>query len=98
MEIIHKPEMIPLKNGKTLKTLKVTAKAGMEMPLHHSTREAVIVVLKGEANLKMPEETYALFAGMTFIIPAMVTHSLEIKFDFHAVAIMESNSKIEFES
>ena len=98
MENSNKPEMTPLNNGKTFKTLNITAKAGMEMPLHHSTKEAVIVVLEGEAILKMPDGEHSLKEGTTFIIPAMIEHSLKIRTDFHAIAIMENTSAIEFKS
>jgi len=94
----NKPEMTPLTTGETFKTLNITAKAGMEMPLHHSTKEAVIVVLKGDAILKMPDGEHTLSQESTFIIPAMVEHSLKIKTDFHAIAIMENTSAIQFES
>jgi quercetin dioxygenase-like cupin family protein len=96
MENMNKPEMTLLYSGKKIKTLKITAKAGMEMPLHHSTEEAVIVVLTGEAVLKMPNKDYILKKDVTFIIPAMVEHSLKINTDFHAIAIMENTSEIEF--
>lgn len=98
MENSNKPEMTLLGNGKIFKTLNITAKAGMEMPLHHSTKEAVIVVLKGEAILKMPDGEHTLAQGTTFIIPEKVEHSLKINLDFHAIAIMENTSVIEFES
>ncbi len=96
MENSNKPEMTPLTNGEVFKTLNITAKAGMEMPLHHSTKEAVIIVLKGEAVLKMPDTEHTLKQDTTFIIPAMVDHSLKIVSDFHAIAIMENTSAIEF--
>ncbi|WP_042491535.1 cupin domain-containing protein [Aequorivita sublithincola] len=98
MENSYKPEMTPLNNGEKFKTLNITAKAGMQMPLHHSTKEAVIVVLKGEAILKMPTQEHVLSQNTTFIIPAMVDHSLKINKDFHAIAIMENDSEIQFES
>ncbi len=98
MENSNKPEMTPLNNGEMFKTLKITAKAGMEMPLHHSTKEAVIVVLKGEAVLKMPNGNHILAQGITFIIPPRIEHSLKINSDFHAIAIMENTSAIEFKS
>lgn len=98
METMNKPEMTPLIIGETFKTLNITAKAGMKMPLHHSTKEAVIVVLKGEAILEMQDKQHKLSQGTTFIIPAMVEHSLKINIDFHAIAIMENTSAIEFES
>jgi quercetin dioxygenase-like cupin family protein len=98
METTNKPEMTLLKNGKMLKTFNITAKAGMEMPLHHSTKEAVIVVLKGEAVIEMPDKQHTLSKDTSFIVPAMVQHSLKIITDFHAIAIMEYTSAIEFES
>lgn len=98
MENLNKPQMTPLRNGEIFKTLNITAKAGMEMPLHHSTKEAVIVVLKGEAILKMPDGEHKLAQGTTFIVPAMIAHSLKINLDFHAIAIMENTSVIEYES
>ena len=98
MENSNKPQMIPLDKGEIFKTLNITAKAGMEMPLHHSTKEAVIVVLKGEAILKMPDGEHKLSQDTIIIIPAMVEHSLKINSDFHAIAIMENTSAIEFKS
>lgn len=98
MENSNKPEMTSLSKGEIFKTLNITAKAGMVMPLHHSTKEAVIVVLKGEAILKMPDGEHKLSQNITFIIPAMVEHSLKIILDFHAIAIMENTSAIEFKS
>ena len=98
MENSNTPEMTPLSNGEIFKTFNITAKAGMEMPLHHSTKEAVIIVLKGEAILKMPDGEHSLAQGITFIIPAMIEHSLKINSDFHAIAIMENTSAIEFKS
>ena len=97
METKNKPEMTPLKSGENFKTLNITAKAGMTMPMHHSTKEAVIVVLKGEAILSMPDHNHKLSEGDTFIIPKMVSHSLKVNADFHAIAIMEVSSAIEFE-
>ena len=96
MENLNKPEMTPLNSGHVFKTLNITAKAGMEMPMHHSTKEAVVVVLKGEAILKMPDAEHVLKQDNTFIVPAMVDHSLKIVSDFHAIAIMENTSSIQF--
>lgn len=97
IESIDKPEMTLLQMGSRFKTLNITAKAGMVMPWHHSTQEAVVVVLKGEAILIMPEIEHKLSQGDTFIIPQVVSHSLKINTDFHAIAIMENISAIEFE-
>lgn len=96
METIQKPELTPLDKGKYLKTLQVTALAGMIMPPHLTTKEAVIIVQEGEALLKMPNLDHRLRQGAVFIIPAGVEHSLEIKSDFKAVAIMAVDSEIKF--
>lgn len=42
MRTINKPELVSLKRGALFKVLKVTGKAGMQMPLHYSTKEAVL--------------------------------------------------------
>ena len=96
METLNKPELNLLHTGSALKTLQVSALAGMIMPLHHATQETVIVVQEGKAILKMPTENHVLEKGVAFIIPALIDHSLEIKSDFKAIAIMAVDSDIEF--
>ncbi len=96
METIQKPELTLLDKGSSLKTLQVIALAGMRMPPHHTTKEAVIVVQEGEALLKMPNVDHRLRQGTVFIIPAGIEHSLEIKKDFKAIAIMAADSEINF--
>lgn len=96
MEVMNKPEVTPLEMGTSVKTLKVTGLAGMTMPPHHSTKEAVIVVQEGQALLKMPESDHLLTKGSTFIIPAGKEHTLIIQKDFKAVAIMAVDSEIKF--
>src|SRR5699024_9227276 len=95
-DVITKPQMTPYDNGKLFKTLKVTAKAGMKMPSHHATSEAVIVVHKGEALLKISNETHRLTAGSSFTIPKKKEHSLEVLKDFEAFAIMTNDTDIQF--
>lgn len=92
----NKPEMTLLASGKSIKTFKITATAGMEMPEHHSTKEAVVVVQKGKAILTMPDKKHVLETGSSFIIPAGVNHSLSIQEDFQALAIMALESEIKF--
>lgn len=96
METLQKPELIPLEVGKSLKTMKVQGLAGMSMPSHYSTKEAVIVIQEGEVLLKMPNSEQRLQAGAVFIIPAEVEHSLKVKKDFKAIAIMGIESEIQF--
>lgn len=96
METIEKPDLTLIDEGKSLKTLRITAMAGMKMPTHHTTKEAVIVVQEGEALLKMPNVDHRLRQGAVFIIPAGIEHSLEIKEDFKAIAILAADSEINF--
>ncbi len=96
MEVLNKPELTPLAMGDSMKTMLVKGLAGMTMPPHHSTKEAVIVVQKGQALLKMPESEHLLKEGSTFIIPAGKEHTLTIQTDFKAIAIMATDSQINF--
>lgn len=94
---MNKPEMKPIVQGETFKTLQVSAKGGMVMPTHYTTKEAVIVVQEGEAILKTPEGNHEFKPGTTFVIPEKMAHSLEVKKDFKAVVTMAIDSEIEFQ-
>ncbi|MEO8773432.1 MAG: cupin domain-containing protein [Gelidibacter sp.] len=96
MAASNKPELSLLDTGSSLKTLQISAMAGMIMPLHHATKETVIVVQEGTALLKMPNAEHVLNKGLSFIIPALVEHTLVVKTDFKAIAIMAADSEIEF--
>lgn len=96
MEVLNKPELTHLQVGKNLKILQIKALSGMDMPMHHSTKEAVIVVLEGEAILKTKDADYSLKKGSSMIIPAGLEHSLAVLKDFQAVAIMAKDSNINF--
>lgn len=88
--------MSVLKTGTTHKAFLVKALAGMEMPEHHSTLEAVIIVQRGKAVLTMPDMKHVLDKGSVFIIPAGVNHTLTALQDFRAIAVMPIASEIEF--
>jgi len=96
VEVISKPELTPLEVGDSIKTMQVKGLAGMIMPPHHSTKEAVIVVQEGQALLKMPDSDHLLKKGSTCIIPAGKEHTLTIQEDFKAIAIMAVDSEINF--
>lgn len=98
METLNRPEMHPLAKGETFKTLQVNVKGGLNMPTHHTTKEAVIMVQKGEALLKTPEGDYEFSPGTTFILPAQLKHSLQVKKDFQAIVVLALDSEIEFEN
>lgn len=93
------PVLAPLKMGKNFKAFQITGKKGMEMPSHISTKEAVVSIQKGDAILKMADgENFVLKEEDVFIIPAGKVHSLELTNDFKAVAIMATDSEIQFEN
>lgn len=96
MKTLNKPEMTPLKVGDYFKVLQVTGDLGMTMPEHCSTKEAVIIVQKGKAILKLKEIEHTLGIHETFIIPAGENHELQITENFRAVVIMETDSEINF--
>lgn len=96
MEVIHRPQLTQLQIGTLFKTMKVTGQAGTLMPPHLSTGEAIIIVLEGEAFLKMPDAEHVLGIGSCFIIPAGKEHTLQIIKDFKAVAVMAVDSEINF--
>ena len=90
------PKMIRLELGNTFKILQVTGSAGMNMPEHISTKEAVIIVQKGRAILKMKGNNHELKLNESLIIPAEEKHELQIIEDFQSIVIMESGSEIKF--
>jgi quercetin dioxygenase-like cupin family protein len=96
MKITNKPELVSLKTGASFKVLKVTGQSGSQMPLHYSTKEAVLIVQEGSALLKIEEEEHLLLAGDSFIIPARQSHNLSLKSEFKALVIMSLDSNIEF--
>lgn len=92
-----KPELLQLNAGDSLKVIQITGKAGMKMPSHRSTKEAVVVVQEGTALLYMHNTEYKLSKGDYFIIPAQENHSLLLKTDFEAIGVLTLDSTIEFE-
>jgi quercetin dioxygenase-like cupin family protein len=96
METINKPETAKLTSGESFRVLQVTGWEGMLMPLHHSTGEAVVIVLEGSAVLKIDENEHLLQEGGAFIIPANQNHSLTLHARFKALVAMSKDSNIEF--
>lgn len=90
------PEVKPLNSGNTFKVLQVTGRAGMKMPEHVSTGEAVVIVQKGSATIKMNGIDHVLQLNESFIVPAGIEHELSITEEFQAVVIMKVESEIKF--
>lgn len=88
--------MIRLEFGNTFKVLQVNGGAGMIMPEHSSTKEAVIIVQKGAAILKLKGREHKLNLNKSFIVPAGEIHELQITEDFQAIVIMENDSQVKF--
>lgn len=91
-----KPEMSVSQIGNTFKVLHVKGVKGAEMPSHFSTKEAVIIVLQGEAILSLTEKKIHLKAHDSAIIPANEIHTLQIIETLQADVIMEIDSDIKF--
>jgi len=90
------PKLATFKSGESLKVYQVTGHAGMKMPLHYSTKEAVAIVQEGFAQLKIDEIKHILLEGSSVIIPAHQNHSLSVKAKFKALIILSQDSNIEF--
>ena len=98
MEVLNKPQLTHLEVGEKLKILQIKALANMGMPEHSSSHEVVIVVQEGKAILKTKDTEYVLKKGSTMLIPAGLEHSLTVLKDFKAVAIMATDSIINFKN
>ncbi|SMG37525.1 cupin domain-containing protein [Arenibacter troitsensis] len=96
MEVLNRPQLTHLQVGENLKVLQIEAVADTGMPEHSSSHEAVIVVQEGKAILKTKDTNYILRKGSTMLVPAGLKHSLTIIKDFKAVAIMATDSIINF--
>lgn len=90
------PQLVLLDNKEQHKVYQVTGGAGISMPEHISTKEAVVIIQEGEVVLNIQNQNYYLKQNDVFIIPAGVQHSLSIEKDFKAVVIMDIDSQIEF--
>src|SRR5690606_9931105 len=95
MNTLNKPELSLLHTGSSLKTLQVSALAGMVMPLHHATKETVIVVQEGTATLKMPTVEHVLERSVAIIIQDVVNHCFGIQTEFKDNHIMAADSDNE---
>lgn len=96
METINRPELTEISSGNALKIFKAIGEAGMQMPEHFSTEEAVIVIQKGSAVLRIDGTDHPLKQADVFCIPEGKVHSLHLIEDFEAIVIMPLMSKILF--
>lgn len=96
METLTLPQLCTLGIGKEFKILTVTGIEGSQMPLYLSTREAIIIVLRGKAVLTIGHKEIHLKPHRVSIIPAMQSHSILIQEYFEAYVIMADDSEIKF--
>lgn len=78
------------------KILKVTLAKGEEMPRHHASSDAFIIVEKGKAKVRLLEREEVLEQGATLHIPADEPHSLQVLEDFVAHVVLAAEAKIQF--
>ena len=89
--------MTSLVAGEKYQTFVINGVGGMEMPPHHSTKEAIVIIQRGMAKLFMRSKVHTLSEGDVFIIPKGVEHHLEIHSEnFKAIAVMAKDSEIIF--
>ncbi len=100
METIKETEIRPrlslLTKGEQYKVYQVTGEARMRMPTHISTKEAVVIIQEGSADLVINNSTTHLNVNDVFVIPASVHHSLLMQKKFRSIVIMENESEIKF--
>lgn len=96
MQVLNTPQLTHLQIGEGLKIWQIEALKDMGMPEHNSSHEAVIVVQEGKAILKTEHKEYVLKKGSTMLVPAGLEHSHSVLKDFKKVAIMATDSIINF--
>lgn len=93
---MNQPEVKVLNKGDVFKVLQVTGNMCMLMPVHHSTKEATIIVLEGSAILEIDGKEHLLRPCDSLIIPAKQAHSLLVMTKFKALVVMPLDSAIKF--
>lgn len=96
MKTQDKPQMFVLHSGASVKVFEVKGNSGMTMPEHISTEEAVVIVQKGTAILKILGKEILLKKDDSYVIPAGEKHSLTLKEDFQSCVVMGIKSEIQF--
>lgn len=96
METAEKPSLTVHQKGKTMKVLEVRGSEGMNMPEHYCTGEAVLIIDRGSAVLKMLGKEHVLKQHDSVIIPQGEKHTLTITGDFQSHVVMEVDAEIKF--
>lgn len=93
---VSKPKVSPIAEGQKNKTKRMEGNAGELLPKHIASLESVLVVTHGECYLHIDDEKQNLKQGDSYIIPASVTHQIEVVEDLKAIHIMPHGIKFEF--
>ena len=80
---------------KNHKIIRAELPAGSEMPEHHATSDAFIIVVKGKADIIFKDKKHELHAGSHLKVPDAKKHKLEIKEDFVAYIVLGPDATIE---
>lgn len=96
IQVIEKLQVKALYVGKQFKVLEVTGNAGIDMPLHYCTSEAVVAIQQGRATLYIDGEIKELTSGMSVLLPANKKHSLKVVDTLRAQVVMTKEASIEF--
>jgi quercetin dioxygenase-like cupin family protein len=76
----------------TLQTENLTVaytdmKAGVVIPLHHHTEEAIDIVLEGELEMQIGDRTEIIKSGMITVVPSNVPHTAKALKDAKVVTV-----------
>jgi quercetin dioxygenase-like cupin family protein len=69
-------------------------KAGVEIPLHHHSEEAVDIILEGILEMQIGEKSDTLSPGMISIVPSNIMHRAKAITDCKVVTIFYPQRKI----
>jgi quercetin dioxygenase-like cupin family protein len=69
-------------------------KAGVTIPLHHHTEEAVDIVLEGTLQMQIGEKSDTLSPGMISIVPSHIMHQARAITDCKVVTVFYPQRKI----
>ena len=58
-----------------------TFRTGDKMPPHHAPSDVFVLVLDGQLNITLEDETLPFQAGEWVVFPARITHALDCKKD-----------------
>ncbi|HNP19528.1 MAG TPA: cupin domain-containing protein [Fulvivirga sp.] len=88
MTAVSNPKVTLIEEGEKITIKQMEAYSGQLLPEHKASDESVLVVLKGECNLKLAEKDHLLGPGSSLVIPHNVWHQIKVIQDFKALHVM----------